>query len=278
MSLEMLSFVLAGGKGTRLGPLCDERAKPAVIFGGKYRIIDFVLNNLVNSGIYRIKVLTQFKSDSLNKHLSNGWQLNRFLGQYIDAVPAQMRTGEDWYRGTADAIYQNLNLIYENDPEFVSVFGGDHIYKMDVRQMLDFHRQKGAVATVAAIPVPKKEASEFGIIQTDANDRIIAFVEKPKNPPEIPGRPGWCYASMGNYLFTTCPLIDTLKNDAADAASSHDFGKDVIPYLQRNFPVYAYNFATNRVPGANPEEHGYWRDVGTVDAYFEANMDLRNVK
>ncbi len=253
----MLSFVLAGGKGTRLGPLCDERAKPAVIFGGKYRIIDFVLNNLVNSGIYRIKVLTQFKSDSLNKHLSNGWQLNRFLGQYIDAVPAQMRTGEDWYRGTADAIYQNLNLIYENDPEFVSVFGGDHIYKMDVRQMLDFHRQKGAVATVAAIPVPKKEASEFGIIQTDANDRIIAFVEKPKNPPEIPGRPGWCYASMGNYLFTTCPLIDTLKNDAADAANSHDFGKNVIPYLQRNFPVYAYNFATNRIPKTNPKKQDH---------------------
>lgn len=278
MASEILAFVLAGGKGTRLEPLTLERAKPSVIFGGKYRIIDFVLNNLVNSGIYRIKVLTQFKSDSLNKHIANGWQLNRHLGQYVDTVPAQMRMGDDWYRGTADAICQNLNLIYDNDPRLVLVFGGDHVYKMDVRQMIDFHDHKQAVATVAAIPVPKAEASAFGIIHTDKYDRIIAFVEKPENPPEIPGRPGWCYASMGNYLFNAGVLVEELKRDAGLEDSRHDFGKDLIPFLQQHYPVFAYNFALNRVPGANPEEFGYWRDVGTIDAYFEANMDLRMVK
>jgi len=274
---KILAFVMAGGKGTRLEPLTLDQAKPAVIFGGKYRIIDFVLSNMVNSGLLKVKVLTQFKSDTLNKHIANGWQLNHYLGQYIDTVPAQMRTGEAWYQGTADAIHQNLDLIYESEPELVLVFGGDHVYKMDVMQMVEFHRQRKCVATVAAIPVPVSEASAFGIIKADNESRIVDWVEKPPQPPEIPDRPGWSYASMGNYVFQAAALIEALKKDAANPNSNHDFGKDVIPYLQQNATVYAYDFSKNVVPGANQEQVGYWRDVGTLDAYYEANMDLRSV-
>jgi len=266
-------MIMAGGQGSRLWPLTEERAKPAVHFGGKYRIIDFVLNNFVNSGIHKIKLLTQFKSDSLNRHVQTAWTLNRTLDQYVDLVPAQMRTGTDWYRGTADAIYQNVNLITDERPDLVAVFGGDHIYKMDFNQMIDFHMAKGALCTVSAFPVPIEDASEFGVIEVDEDWRMIGFEEKPARPKHMPGRPGWALCSMGNYLFHSKFMVRELLADA-QKNSAHDFGKDIIPSIFMTYPVYVYDYTTNRIPG---EAGSYWRDVGTLDAFFEANMDLVKV-
>jgi len=275
---NVLGMIMAGGEGSRLYPLTLERAKPAVPFGGKYRIVDFVLNNFINSGIFKIKVLTQFKSDSLIKHLTTGWNLNRMLGQYVDPVPAQMRTGKDWYRGTADAVFQNINLIEDENPDYVAVFGADHIYKMDISLMLDFHRQFGAVATVAAIPKPVKEAAgQFGVIEVDPNGRMIGFEEKPEVPRPIPGQPDMALVSMGNYIFNKQFLIRELFEDATLQKSSHDFGKDVIPAIYKTFPVYVYDFSNNRIPGETSMQARYWEDVGTIEAYYEANMTLRDV-
>ena len=273
---DALVMILAGGEGKRLYPLTKDRAKPAVPFGGRYRIIDFVLNNFINSGFYKIKVLTQYKSDSLNKHITRGWALSPFLNQYVDLCPAQMRTGSDWYRGTADAIYQNIFHITDEDPDYVCIFGGDHIYKMDVSQMLDYHKQKGADLTISAIPIPIEEAHEFGIIEVDENWKLVNFVEKPQEAPKsIPGNPNMCLASMGNYIFDKNILLDALERDAKIEASNHDFGKNVIPMLlNEGKEIYIYNFAENTFTGMSPRERGYWMDVGSIDAYWKANMDL----
>ena len=273
---DALVMILAVGEGKRLYPLTKDRAKPAVPFGGRYRIIDFVLNNFINSGFYKIKVLTQYKSDSLNKHITRGWALSPFLNQYVDLCPAQMRTGSDWYRGTADAIYQNIFHITDEDPDYVCIFGGDHIYKMDVSQMLDYHKQKGADLTISAIPIPIEEAHEFGIIEVDENWKLVNFVEKPQEAPKsIPGNPNMCLASMGNYIFDKNILLDALERDAKIEASNHDFGKNVIPMLlNEGKKIYIYNFAENTFTGMSPRERGYWMDVGSIDAYWKANMDL----
>jgi len=280
MRVRVLGVVLAGGKGTRLYPLTKERAKPAVPFGGKYRIIDFVLSNFINSGIYSMYVLTQFRSQSLLQHLNEGWQFGNMLRhQFIIPVPAQMRSpGETWYQGTADAIYQNINLLEQAKPDVVAIFGADHIYRMNIASMIEFHEGRKAAATVAAIPVDKSLAREFGVIETDDDGRIVGFHEKKADAPTVPGDPTRVYASMGNYIFTTRTLLDELNADAANEDSSHDFGRDILPSLIKREPVYAYDFQTNKIPGERPEDGSYWRDVGTIDAYFEANMDLRAVK
>jgi glucose-1-phosphate adenylyltransferase len=279
MRLRVLGIVLAGGKGTRLYPLTKERAKPAVPFGGKYRIVDFVLSNFINSGIYSIYVLTQFKSQSLLQHLSEGWQFGSLLkNQFIIPVPAQMRTPEEtWYQGTADAIYQNINLIEQADPHVVAIFGADHIYRMNVTNMIDFHEQKRAHVTVAAIPVSRSLASEFGVIETAPDGRIIGFHEKNANAPCIPGDPDRVFASMGNYIFSTRSLLRELYDDAANPASKHDFGRDILPSLVGRGEMFAYDFQTNQIPGEPAGAPVYWRDVGTIDAYYEANIDLRSV-
>lgn len=270
---KTLAMIMAGGQGNRLQPLTQDRAKPAVHYGGTYRIIDFVLNNFINSGIFKIKILTQFKSDSLNKHISAAWALNRSLDQYVDLVPAQMRTGQEWYRGTADAIFQNVNLITDERPDLVAVFGGDHIYKMDLNQMIEYHLAKAALLTIAAIPVPIEEASEFGIIEVDSDGRMVGFDEKPKQPKEMPDRPGWCLASMGNYIFNSKFLVRELQA-SAKREGSFDFGKDIIPALYPDYPVYVYDFNTNLIRGESSGTKGYWRDVGTLEALYEANLDL----
>jgi glucose-1-phosphate adenylyltransferase len=279
MRVRVLGIVLAGGKGTRLYPLTKERAKPAVPFGGKYRIIDFVLSNFINSGIYSIYVLTQFRSQSLLQHLSEGWQFGTLLkSQFIIPVPAQMRSpGETWYQGTADAIYQNMNLVEQADPDAVAIFGGDHIYRMNLNNMLDFHLDKGAEVTVAAIPVHKRHASEFGVIEANEDGRILAFHEKNPTAPTIPGDDTRVYASMGNYIFSTRSLLRLLADDAAEEASSHDFGRDILPKLAGQAKIYAYDFQDNRIPGEPADSEPYWRDVGTIEAYYEANMDLRTI-
>ncbi len=279
MQLRVLAFVLAGGKGTRLYPLTKERAKPAVPFGGRYRIVDFVLTNLVNSGIYSIYVLIQFKSQSLLQHLREGWEVSGLLrNHFIIPVPAQMRTpGEDWYRGTADAIYQNINLIEQADPHIVAIFGADHIYRMNIREMIEFHMEKRARVTVAAIPVDKSYASEFGVIETDENHAIRGFHEKRADAPTMPGNADKVFASMGNYIFSTDVLLRELYADAAREDSAHDFGRDILPGLIGRTDMFAYDFQTNRIPGDPPGQVAYWRDVGTIDAYFEASMDLRSV-
>ena len=271
---KVLVMIVAGGEGKRLYPLTKERAKPAVPFGGRYRIIDFALSNFINSGFFQLKVLTQFKSESLNRHLSLAWRLSPKLDQYIDPVPAQMRTGRDWYRATADAIYQKLTLIKEVNAEYVCVFGGDHIYKMDVRQMLNYHIKNKAELTVSAIPRPANEASTFGIIEVDKEWRIKGFEEKPKKPKHIPGRPDMSLVSMGNYIFNTSVLLEEVTADAKKKDSRHDFGRDIIPSIQKKRRLFAYNFARNKVPGMTPAEKGYWMDVGSLDAYWQASMDL----
>jgi glucose-1-phosphate adenylyltransferase len=280
MQLRVLAFVLAGGKGTRLYPLTKERAKPAVPFGGRYRIIDFVLSNLINSGIYSTYVLIQFKSQSLLQHLREGWESASLLrSHFIIPVPAQMRTpDENWYRGTADAIYQNVNLIEQADPHLVAIFGADHIYRMNIREMIEFHEQKRAQVTIAAIPVPKEQSFEFGVIEAGVDGSVKAFIEKQKEAPTMPGDPDRVYASMGNYIFSTGTLLKELYADAAREDSSHDFGRDILPGLIGRTDMFAYDFQTNRIPGDPPEQPVYWRDVGTLDAYYEANMDLRSVK
>ena len=277
---DTLVMILAGGEGKRLHPLTQDRAKPAVPFGGRYRIIDFVLNNFINSGFFKIKVLTQYKSDSLNKHIAKGWQLSPFLNQYVDLVPAQMRTGGSWYTGTADAVYQNIFHIHDENPDYVCVFGGDHIYKMDVYQMLKYHKQKEADLTISAIPIPIEEAHEFGIIEVDKDWRLTGFIEKPQTRPKaMPNNPNMCLASMGNYIFTKDILLNALEEDAMIKESNHDFGKNVIPMLlKQGKRVFIYNFNDNTFPGITEEEKGYWRDVGCIDAYWQANMDLLDYK
>jgi len=277
--INTLVMIMAGGKGERLYPLTRDRAKPAVPFGARYRIIDFVLSNFINSGFFRIKVLTQYMSNSLLIHIARGFNFGAFAEHYVDAIPAHMGSGDfGWYQGTADAIYQNTGIIQDEQSTDVAVFGGDHIYKMDVAQMLDYHRLTGAECTVAAVPYDRLEAAgQYGIIEVDEQWRIIGFEEKPADPKPIPGQPDKALASMGNYIFARQALVDALKRDHFDPTSSHDFGKNVIPSMIRGHRVYAYNFADNRVPGEGERERGYWRDVGTVDAYYEANMDLRSV-
>ncbi|MFO1127074.1 MAG: glucose-1-phosphate adenylyltransferase [Rhodospirillales bacterium] len=277
MNLRALALVLAGGKGTRLAPLTSERAKPAVSFAGKYRIVDFVLSNLVNSGIYSIYVLVQFKSQSLLLHLKDGWQFANVLGsQFIIPVPAQMRVaGETWYRGTADAIYQNLNLIEQSKPDVVVVFGADHVYRMNIGEMIEAHRQTMADITVATTPVPRRHATEFGAVECMADGRIVRFIEKDPDAPGRPDQPDTILASMGNYVFSPEALMRIVKADAADPRSSHDFGKDVLPSRVETDRIFAYDFETNRIPGESPHATNYWRDVGTIDAYFEANMEAR---
>ena len=273
---DALVMILAGGEGKRLHPLTQDRAKPAVPFGGRYRIIDFVLNNFINSGFFKIKVLTQYKSDSLNKHITHGYTLSPFLNQYVDLVPAQMRTGASWYKGTADAVYQNLFHIHDEEPNYVCVFGGDHIYKMDVWQMLKFHKNKNADLTISAIPIPIEQASEFGIIEVDKNWKLTGFVEKPQKAPKpMPNNPNMCLASMGNYIFNKDTLVNAVVEDAKIENSNHDFGKNVIPMLlEQGKEVYIYNFNDNNFSGMSDKEKGYWRDVGCIDAYWQANMDL----
>ena len=280
MRIRVLGIVLAGGKGSRLSPLTTERAKPAVPFGGKYRIIDFVLSNFINSGIYSIYVLTQFKSQSLLQHLSEGWQFGSLLkSQFVIPVPAQMRSeDESWYQGTADAIYQNINLVEQASPDVVAIFGGDHIYRMNITSMIEYHVEQKAEVTVAAIPAPRKHAAEFGVVEVSEDGHILAFHEKNPEAPTMPGDPEQVYASMGNYVFSTKSLVDLLEADAQDPASDHDFGKNILPKLAGKAEIYAYNFQTNRIPGEPMDAVPYWRDVGTIESYFEANMDLRTVK
>jgi glucose-1-phosphate adenylyltransferase len=270
-------MILAGGQGERLYPLTRDRAKPAVPFGGRYRIIDFVINNFINSGLLKIKVLTQFKSNSLIEHITRTWRLVPEIGQYVDVVPAQMRKGPFWFRGTADAVYQNLELIFDEEPEYVCVFGGDHVYKMDVSQMLNEHIANEAALTIATIPVTLSEAHHFGIVEVDDDWRVTGFVEKPKSGAKtIPGRPDMVLASMGNYIFTAKVMTDVLqRNSLRDSA--HDFGKEIIPDMYPRMHVHAYDFAKNRIPGEAENNRGYWRDVGTIDSYFAACLDLVSV-
>lgn len=278
--MEILAMVMAGGRGERLYPLTRDRAKPAVPFGGKYRIIDFVLSNFVNCGIHSIYVLTQFKSQSLVEHLQEGWLITGASRDYfVIPVPPQMRTGTDWYRGTADAVYQNLHLIRRANPRCVAVFGADHVYKMNVRQMVEYHWQKEAGVTVAALPVPIREGPKFGVLEVDSEWRILGFEEKPTIPKPTPAEPDFALVSMGNYIFDTKLLLDALEDDASRPQSSHDFGSNILPRLVKEAkPVYAYDFRKNRIPTPlKGEEVSYWRDIGTIEAYFEANMDLRTV-
>jgi len=269
---KVLVMVLAGGEGKRLLPLTNDRAKPAVPFGGTYRIIDFALSNFANAGYLKIVVLTQYKSHSLDRHISQTWRFSTLLDNYVTPVPAQMRRGPQWFQGSADAVYQNLNLIYDERPDVVAVFGADHIYRMDPRQMVEQHRASGAGVTVAAIPVPREEASQFGVIEADHDGRILAFHEKSSNPPTMPGDDTRCLASMGNYVFDTQTLIDIVTPNEAEPLV--DMGGDVIPALTKQGVARVYDFSTNVIPGQDERENGYWRDVGTIDAYYEANMDL----
>jgi glucose-1-phosphate adenylyltransferase len=274
-SSQILVMILAGGEGKRLHPLTLERAKPAVPFGGRYRIIDIVLSNFVNSGLFRIKVLTQYKSASLEEHIARVWRLSPILDQYIEAIPAQQRTGTSWFRGSADAVFQTQHVIHDEKPELVVIFGGDHVYKMDVRPMVIHHLDKSAEATVAVIPVTKKDAKEFGVVEVDDKGRILAFHEKVDNPPSMPGNPDMCLASMGNYIFRTDVLLREVDDDAKLEASKHDFGHDILPRMVSSGQrVYAYDFATNVVQGEEGPGRGYWRDIGTLDAYWQAQMDL----
>jgi glucose-1-phosphate adenylyltransferase len=272
---RVLGIVLAGGEGKRLAPLTADRAKPAVPFGGLYRLVDFALSNLVNSGIRRICVLTQYKSHSLDRHVTTTWRLSSLLGNYVTPVPAQQRLGPYWYTGSADAIYQSLNLIYDDQPDIVIVFGADHVFRMDPMQMIDQHVASGTGVTVAALPVPREEATAFGVIETAKNGRTVeAFLEKPTDPPARPGHPDEAFASMGNYVFTSDVLVDALRKDAEDSDSRHDMGRDIIPMLVRQGLAEVYDFLDNEVPGASAGDAGYWRDVGTLDSYFDAHMDL----
>lgn len=271
---RVLVMVLAGGEGRRLGPLTHDRAKPAVPFGGRYRIIDIVLSNFVNSGLHKIKVLTQYKSASLEEHIARAWRLSPMLDNFIETIPAQQRTGKSWFKGSADAVFQTQHVITDENPEYICIFGGDHVYKMDMRQMLAQHLDTQAELTVAAIPVPRLEARQFGVIEADEQGRIIAFHEKVADPPPMPGHPHLALASMGNYIFNTNELLSSLEKDAANEQSAHDFGRDIIPMMVgQGKRVHVYDFETNRVPGEQ-EGNAYWRDIGTIDAYWAAQMDL----
>jgi glucose-1-phosphate adenylyltransferase len=276
---SILGIVLAGGAGTRLAPLTDDRAKPAVPFGGVFRLVDFALSNLTNSRILKICVLTQYKSHSLDRHISQTWRMSSLLGNYVTPVPAQQRLGPYWYTGSADAIFQSMNLINDERPDLVVVVGADHVYRMDLRHMIDQHVNYGAGATVAAIPVSRQDAKAFGIVGVGSDGRTIdSFLEKPANPPPLPDSPEESFASMGIYVFDTKVLVDALRRDAADEESKHDVGGSLIPLLVRDGAAQAYDFLTNEVPGETANDAGYWRDVGTIDAYFDAHMDLRAVQ
>jgi glucose-1-phosphate adenylyltransferase len=277
-SPDVFGIVLAGGEGKRLAPLTADRAKPAVPFGGNYRLIDFALSNMVNAGYRRIVVLTQYKSHSLDRHIAQTWRLSPLLGNYVTPVPAQMRRGPHWFAGSADAIYQNLNLLYDEQPEYVAVFGADHIYRMDPRQMVDEHVESEADVTVAALRAPLSQADQFGVIETGPDGQTIsAFREKPKDAIGLPDAPDQVFASMGNYVFRTDALIDAVCADAEAPASSHDMGGNVVPMLVETGAAHVYDFSRNHVPGETERDHGYWRDVGTLDAFYEAHMDLISV-
>jgi glucose-1-phosphate adenylyltransferase len=273
----VLSIVLAGGEGKRLMPLTLDRAKPAVPFGGQYRLIDFALSNLANGGFLKIVVLTQYKSHSLDLHISRTWRMSTMLGSYVSPVPAQMRRGPRWFAGSADAIFQNLNIIGDERPDYICVFGADHIYRMDPRQMLDQHLETGAGVTVAAIRAPRQEADQFGVIEPGQDTVINSFREKPSSPSGLPDAPDQVFASMGNYIFRTDVLLEALHQDANDTSSRHDMGGDLIPALVSAGVAHVYDFANNHIPGATDRDKGYWRDVGTLDSYYEANMDLVSV-
>jgi glucose-1-phosphate adenylyltransferase len=275
----VFTIVLAGGEGKRLAPLTADRAKPAVPFGGHYRLIDFALSNLVNANYRRIVVLTQYKSHSLDRHVSTTWRLSPLLGNYVAPVPAQMRRGPRWFVGSADAIYQNFNLLNDERPEHIIVFGADHIYRMDPRQMVEQHKASGAAVTVAAIRAPIEQADQFGVIETGADGRkISAFREKPSDAKPLPDAPDQVFASMGNYVFKADALVEALTADAADEASKHDIGGDIIPMLVDLAEADVYDFAANEVPGATDRDRSYWRDVGTLDAYYDAHMDLTSIE
>ncbi|MCZ4124379.1 glucose-1-phosphate adenylyltransferase [Streptomyces sp. H39-S7] len=276
---NVLGIVLAGGEGKRLMPLTADRAKPAVPFGGVYRLVDFVLSNLVNGGIHRICVLTQYKSHSLDRHVSTTWRMTGLLGDYVTPVPAQQRLGPRWYLGSADAIYQSLNLVHDEQPDYIVVFGADHVYRMDPRHMLDRHIEAGAGVTVAGIRVPREQASSFGVITTaHRSTQIDGFLEKPADPPGLADDPDSVFASMGNYIFSTKVLIDALQQDAEDENSVHDMGGSILPLLTGRGQAQVYDFDDNQVPGETDRDHGYWRDVGTLDAYYEAHMDLISIR
>ncbi len=271
---KILAFVMAGGEGSRLQPLTADNSKPSLPFGSRYRIVDFVLSNLLNSGIQAIYMLVQYKSQSLIEHVRKAWVVSPMRNEeFVTVVPPQMMRGGDWFQGTADAVYQNINLIQLHDPDLVVVFGADHIYRMDIQQMVDFHHERAADVTVAALPVPIADASAFGVIAADHAGRVSEFQEKPANPAPMPSDPTRAYASMGNYLFDAKVLVQALKE--ANQHGEHDFGHNVLPKLKETHRLFAYDFATNKVPGTKPyEEQAYWRDVGTLDAYFEAHQDL----
>ncbi|WP_267130036.1 glucose-1-phosphate adenylyltransferase [Cumulibacter manganitolerans] len=275
---KVLGIVLAGGEGKRLMPLTADRAKPAVPFGGSYRLVDFVLSNLVNAGYHRLCVLTQYKSHSLDRHITQTWRMSTLTGNYVTPVPAQQRRGPRWFTGSADAIYQSMNLIRDEKPDIVVVFGADHVYRMDPAQMVAQHIESGASVTVAGIRVPRMEATAFGVIDTDeTGTRITQFLEKPADPPGLPDDPDATFASMGNYVFTADALVDALERDAADEASLHDMGGNIIPMMTADGTAYVYDFADNVIPGATDRDRGYWRDVGTLDSYYDAHMDLVSV-
>jgi glucose-1-phosphate adenylyltransferase len=276
---NVFAIVLAGGEGKRLAPLTADRAKPAVPFGGNYRLIDFALSNLVNAGYRQIVVLTQYKSHSLDRHISTTWRLSPLLGNYVAPVPAQMRRGPRWFLGSADAIYQNFNLLYDERPDIVAVFGADHIYRMDPRQMVDQHIESGAAVTVAALRAPLAEADQFGVVETAADGQTIAaFREKPTDAVGLPDAPDQVFASMGNYVFRAESLIDAVTRDAEDESSKHDMGGNIVPALVERGEAHVYDFSRNEVPGASEVERGYWRDVGTLDAFYDAHMDLISVE
>jgi glucose-1-phosphate adenylyltransferase len=270
---DVLVIVLAGGVGERLSPLTKERAKPAVYFGGPYRIIDFVLSNCINSGLRRIFIATQYKSLSLNRHVRQGWTIvSEELGEFVEILPPQKRVGEQWYQGTADAVYQNLYSIVRETPRYVVVLAGDHVYKMDYQKMLRFHQEKDAAVTLAAIEVPIEDGKRFGIVAIDETERVTGFLEKPQDPPSMPGHSHLAMASMGIYVFNSDVLVRALEHDAALPESQHDFGKNIIPALIGSGRVYAYPFYDENKKAAK-----YWRDIGTLDAYYEAQMDLCQV-
>jgi glucose-1-phosphate adenylyltransferase len=276
---RVLAMIMAGGRGERLFPLTFERSKPSVPFGGRYRIVDFVLSNLINSQIYSIYLLVQYKSQSLIEYVRENWGLSSVMSNhFVTVVPPQMRYGPDWFQGTANAVFQNLNLIRQHKPELVIVFGADHIYRMDIRQMIDFHLERSADVTVAAMPVPIGQASAFGIIDAEEGGRINAFIEKPQNPPPMPNDPARAYCSMGYYIFSTDSLIKGLIQ--AERNKQNDFGKHVIPNLLNDGEkIFAYDFATNKIAGTRPhEEQGYWRDVGSIKAFWEAHQDMLGEK
>ncbi len=276
---RVLGMILAGGEGRRLAPLTADRTKAAVPFAGRYRIIDIVLSNFVNSGLVRVKVLTQYKSASLEEHIARTWRMSVILDDFIETIPAQQRTGKSWFKGSVDAIYQTKHVIVDEAPDTVCVFGADHVYKMDLRQMIASHTAVDADCTVAVIPVPREKAHAFGCVQMDQDGRLLGFIEKPTDPPPMPGRPDMSLVSMGNYVFNASALLDEMEIDARDESSTHDFGRDLVPAMHiAGRRMNLYDFSNNRVPGETEQARGYWLDVGTIDAYWDAHMDLLSIR